>query len=296
MNITHVTQNIIQNLAKNTHYTVLNCSEIWGVLCNLNDSDPFEHLHLKFIKEVLGVNCKTSNDACRAELARLPLKARIQCSVINFLDHIYSSEDTLLYKAFVATKNSNSWVKNTKKRLNNLGYSYIFDKKSTIKNHINNLKQRITDQCLQNQNSIISPSSKLEFFKTVYKMGQRPSYVDNLIDIKQRAAIAKIRTSSHTLMIEKGRHKNIPISERICQVCNSGHIENEEHFLLHCKDFEQERQLFVNKINTSYPSFVNSSPRIKIIFLLNNKSNKILRMSSSFILNCFRKRGTHTQE
>ena len=94
---------------------LLYCSEIWGVLCNLNDSDPFEHLHLKFIKEVLGVNCKTSNDACRAELARLPLKARIQCSVINFLDHIYSSEDTLLYKAFVATKNSNSWVKNTKK-------------------------------------------------------------------------------------------------------------------------------------------------------------------------------------
>ena len=124
-------------------------------------------------------------------------------------------------------------------------------------------------------------------------MGQRPSYVDNLIDIKQRAAISKIRTSSHTLMIEKGRHKNIPISERICQVCNSGHIENEEHFLLHCKYFEQERQLFVNKINTSYPSFVNSSPRIKIIFLLNNKSSKILRMSSSFILNCFRKRDTY---
>ena len=83
-------------------------------------------------------------------------------------------------------------------------------------------------------------------------------------------------------MIEKGRHKNIPVSERICQVCNSGHIENEEHFLLHCKYFEQERQLLVNKINTSYPSFVNSSPRIKIIFLLNNKSNKILRISSSF--------------
>jgi hypothetical protein len=35
-------------------------------------SDPFEKLYLKFIEETLGVNCKASNDACRAELARLP--------------------------------------------------------------------------------------------------------------------------------------------------------------------------------------------------------------------------------
>jgi hypothetical protein len=39
-------------------------------------------------------------------------------------------------------------------------------------------------------------------------MGQRPSYVDSLINISERAAISKIRTSAHLLMLE--RHKNIP--------------------------------------------------------------------------------------
>jgi hypothetical protein len=43
-------------------------------------------------------------------------------------------------------------------------------------------------------------------------MGQRPSYVDSLINISERAAISKIRTSAHLLMLE--RHKNIPTSGR----------------------------------------------------------------------------------
>jgi hypothetical protein len=61
-------------------------------------------------------------------------------------------------------------------------------------------------------------------------MGQRPLYVDSLVNISERAAISKIRTSAHLLMIERGRHKNIPTSERFCTVCKSGKIENEEHF------------------------------------------------------------------
>ena len=50
-------------------------SEIWGTTFNFQDSDPFEHIHLKFIKEILGTHSKSFNAACRAELNRLPLKA-----------------------------------------------------------------------------------------------------------------------------------------------------------------------------------------------------------------------------
>jgi hypothetical protein len=76
-----------------------------------------------------------------------------------------------------------------------------------FKHQLINIKQsqRIKDQNLQNQNSHICQSSiKLNFFRTFYNMGQRPSYmyVDGLINISERAAISKIRTSAHLLMIE----------------------------------------------------------------------------------------------
>ena len=44
---------------------LLYCSEIWGITSTFKDTDPYEKLHIKFIKEILGVHCKASNDACR---------------------------------------------------------------------------------------------------------------------------------------------------------------------------------------------------------------------------------------
>ncbi|CAG2188155.1 unnamed protein product [Mytilus edulis] len=39
-------------------------SEVWGIGKQHRDSDPFEHLQYKFIKEILGTHCKASNAAC----------------------------------------------------------------------------------------------------------------------------------------------------------------------------------------------------------------------------------------
>ena len=44
---------------------LLYCSEIWGIdMClKENVANPVEKLHVKFMKEILGVNCKTFNEA-----------------------------------------------------------------------------------------------------------------------------------------------------------------------------------------------------------------------------------------
>jgi hypothetical protein len=47
---------------------VLYGCEIWGANCSYKDTDSFEHLHIKFIKEILGFHCKATNVACLAEL------------------------------------------------------------------------------------------------------------------------------------------------------------------------------------------------------------------------------------
>ena len=45
---------------------MLCCSEIWGILRPVNDSTPYKYVDLKFVKDILGVHYKASNDACRA--------------------------------------------------------------------------------------------------------------------------------------------------------------------------------------------------------------------------------------
>ena len=130
----------------------------------------------------------------------------------------------------------------------------------------------------------IFESKKLDFFKSVYIMGRRPPYVDILKNRSDRAAICKICISAHTLMIERGRHLNIPRNERYCSVCNSGQIENEKHFLLHCEKYSTKRDIFYHKVSniivdpTKFQKHENN-----IIFLLNNNSYTILKLTSFFI-------------
>jgi hypothetical protein len=56
-------------------------------------------------------------------------------------------------------------------------------------------------------------NKKLILLLAFYNMGQRPPYVDVLNNRCDRAAICKIHISAHPLMIERGRHLNIPRTE-----------------------------------------------------------------------------------
>jgi hypothetical protein len=88
---------------------------VLGVDSTFKDSDPFEKLHIKFIKEILGIHCKASNDGCRAELNRTHLKCKILFSISNFMNHIISSKNTLVYDIYIKSRETNPWVEKIKK-------------------------------------------------------------------------------------------------------------------------------------------------------------------------------------
>ena len=56
---------------------MLYCSKLWGITCAEKDTTLYEYIHFKVKKEILGVHSKTSNDACRTELNRLPVRGKI---------------------------------------------------------------------------------------------------------------------------------------------------------------------------------------------------------------------------
>ena len=155
----------------------------FGVQCifsDFKDSEPFEKLHIKFVKEILGVHCKTSNDACRAELGRIPLKGKILFSCFQYLDHILSLEGSIVKDIFENMNQSYPWIVKIKASLQNLGLSFLINDMSNLKSYLKQLKIRIKDQCIQSQNATINESSKLTFFMNIHIEGYRPPYVDIL--------------------------------------------------------------------------------------------------------------------
>ena len=112
------------------------------------------------------------------------------------------------------------------------------------------------------------------------------------IEIKSRyrQAIAKFRCSSHILEIERGRHTNpkTPVAERLCGMCHE--IEDEKHFLIHCRMNARERDDFYSKIDRTDADFRHLDDEEKFIYILRNTNKNCLTWLGEFLYRSFLKR------
>ena len=106
------------------------------------------------------MQCKATNTACRSELNRL--------LALKFFEHILSSHNTLVNKMYLATENTNTWTQNSKNIVNRLGFSHMLSNASAqIQVFIKHMQVQINDQVLQEQDSFILNSAKLDFYKNL---------------------------------------------------------------------------------------------------------------------------------
>ena len=66
--------------------------------------------------------------------------------------------------------------------------------------------------------------------------------------------INQFRLSSHELLIETGRHQNIPRAYRMCQHCNMNIIEHEYNFLLVCQKCNIFRFKYLPRYDCHWPT------------------------------------------
>ena len=109
-------------------------------------------------------------------------------------------------------------------------------------------------------------------------------------DFRFRNAISKLRSSSHNLEIERGRHTHprIPITDRLCPKCEV--LEDEVHFLTSCDLFTTDRDILFSKITTMFSDFQTLANHEKFIFMLCYPDRDSLSIVGKFIYNCFQVR------
>ena len=112
----------------------------------------------------------------------------------------------------------------------------------------------------------------------LYRAGILPYYVDILKNKNERAMLSKLCIS--------GRYLNIPKHAQICTACNSGEVEDEEHFLLNCSLYKPLRQVLCSKLVKFNQQCLN------LYIILDNHNHYILKMSSNFIEKCLNQRET----
>ena len=89
-----------------------------------------------------------------------------------------------------------------------------------------------------------SESHRITFYKTlksVFKC-ETEKYLE--FEFEQRKLLSKLRCSSHPLEVEIGRHYKREREKRLCTLCASGKIEDENHFLVECYVFNSLREKY----------------------------------------------------
>ena len=92
--------------------------------------------------------------------------------------------------------------------------------------------------------------------------------------------MTKYRLSNHSLMIEKGRHINLPKAMFFCPFF-PGEVETEMHFLLVCPTYHALRYMFWQTIR-SKPYFEYYTTEFKFIYLSDNLINNTSHYISTY--------------
>ena len=238
-------------------------SEIWISDLSTKESNldklPFEKIHNKFCKNILGVHKKSSNIAVKCELGRQPILNFITVIALKYFNRLKQlPSDRFLYEVYEVDKSlfndgQRSWYSFIDLSLKNLNQ----DENSLDVNNITQILQDKYSHSLSNRLDHLSRQendNKLFFFAKIYKEFKLQEYLSFKLPVSITKELTKLRVSAHSLLIEKGRYfrPKLEYKNRLCIQCNN--VEDEEHFLLFCNKFSNLRlQLFQN-LNMEKPN------------------------------------------
>ena len=131
---------------------------------------------------------------------------------------------------------------------------------------------------------INSNTSKLRTYAKLKSEAGFEKYIKLTENILDRTAITKLRLPNHDLMIEKGRHQGQEINQRLCPFCENS-VENEQHFLISCQNFQIHRTQFFTSITEINNEFDSLDEDGKFHFLLTNL--EALKLTGSYLNKTF---------
>ena len=143
--------------------------------------------------------------------------------------------------------------------------------------------QRLCDEFHQNAFATIQDeTSKLRTYSLFKSKIGFENYLNTIKNKAIRTEITRFRLSNHQLMIEIGRHRNIPKNLRFYPFCPDT-IETEIHFLISCPTDNYNREILTEYFHTLNPSFILYTELEKFQNLFSNIEDP---ETYTFISNC----------
>ena len=107
-------------------------------------------------------------------------------------------------------------------------------------------------------------------FKGEYKTEK---YVLLNLSQSERSLMAQFRSGVLPLRIETGRFRHEPVDRRVCELCDATDtVEDESHFLFHCKFYSDLRALYFDFIDVATFNVLPIGDKFKLLLQDNVKA------------------------
>ena len=256
--------------------------ESWG----FHNARDIEKVHLAFFKRIMGVKRTTQDDFVYGCLGRVPMVVQRHYRIIKYWVQIVCCKKSLyvnhLYMSSlnsIENNHNNNWARNVRDLLCNTGYADIWRAQGVFEpnSFCRAFKVRLWDIFRQEWSGRIALTSKARFFFAIKETHEFYKSLDFVEDVRHRSALCRLIGSSHCLGVETGRWTTpiTPLNERKCTRCNK--IDDEFHFMLECKRYEDLRKKLI-------PSYFYKRPSMfKCIQLFTSDHVKTIRNLAKFI-------------
>ena len=278
--------------------------EVWGPLTNQDftkwDKHQIETLHAEFCKNILRVQRKTPNNACRAELGRYPLIIKIQKRAIKFYNHLKGSDSQTFHNKAITYREMNLEKSPLSKLVLGLcsqTQTHPTEPQDSSTIRPNQIMRKQKDNYLTHWKELTKKQSKLECYLALHREYTAAEYLTTVTDPKLRKALTMYRLSEHSLAIEKGRRRQTWLSreDRLCAHCPQNEVETELHFLTSCPMYDHIRETYFPQITQIHKEFENKSNFEKLPYLLGEIPQCAIT-AARFVTCCHEKRATSEEQ
>lgn len=277
-------------------------SEVWF---NNKEIETLEKIHIGYMKRILKVKTSTSTIPLYAEFGRFSIAQKMKLRVINYWKRIMSLEQSNLvrqaYHSLMELNRLNqpNWCTVVQDILKEANLENCWDNQTIEKESIQKIKimihQNFMSNCIREiQNSEKNPKLRTyKLFKTEFKL---ENYLIMSNNYNHTVSLARLRISSHNLAIETGRYTKpkTPIIDRKCIHCSMNEVETEQHFLLSCPLYNEERKGLLETSKQILTNLEHENDDDKFIKIMSSHEPTLLKVLSKFISVCMDKRSKIT--
>ena len=259
-------------------------SAIWG----FKSYDKLEQIHNRAMRFFAGVHRLCPIPGFTGDMGWVDCLSRWKIERVRLWNRLINTDDCrLVKKVFLWDKethintNKDNFVSHLKQICSDVDLKQCF--LNNVKIDLKVVKEKLSERLATKWQTSCN-MAKLDLYREIKPTFGVEKYLTLNIDRYEKALLSQLRYGILPLRVETGRFVGEKHTDRICTLCDSNIVEDQIHFLFHCKKYDNLREELNTKARMSSNRWDDLQDVEKLIYLFDNMTRALAKYTRSIFV------------